>query len=667
MNHRIHESIEWLETDGLGGFACGTATTVRTRRYHSLLTCAANPPTDRAALLKGVDAWIETPEGTFALSTQRYAGGHEAPDGVRHLHSFTTDPWPVWRWRLPTGLVVEHELFLRHGAPLLAMRWRLIGPGAYARLTVRPLLAAGDMHSLRRASADFDFNARIESPTTLRWQPSPHQRAVFAATTNGAYAHEPVWYRDLLYTEERARGFDHLEDLGSPGRFRWDLAAGDAVLLLSAGDRPETSPHAPGSPVDRFHSLRADERSRRASFPTPLHRAADAYLVRRGTGRTIIAGYPWFGDWGRDTFIALRGLLLATGRLAEARDALATWGAALSEGMLPNRFTDRGDTPEFNSVDASLWFVISAGEYLSAADRWGAETGPDREIARAIASIVERYRAGTRYAIRADADGLLACGEPGQQLTWMDARANGAEVTPRTGKPVEVQALWINALAFASRLDRKWETIRDRALASFRAKFWNDERQCLYDVVDADHRAGSNDATIRPNQIFAVGGLPLALLDGERARAVVDTVERCLLTPLGLRSLAPGEAGYCARYEGSPNERDGAYHQGTVWPWLIGPFVEAWLRVRPESPENAREARCRLLGPLHEHLRDGGLGHVSEIFDAEPPRLPRGCPFQAWSVAELLRVSALLDRLEAPTGSAPQPRASAEASALVFG
>jgi len=665
MTHQLDESLEWLETDGLGGFASGTATTVRTRRYHSLLTAAASPPTDRAALLKGVDAWIETPEGTFALSTQRYAGGHEAPDGVRHLDSFAHDPWPRWRWRLPSGLVVEHDLFLKHSAPVLAMAWRLLGAAAFARLTVRPLLSACDIHSLRRGSEPFDFEAHIESPTSIRWRPSALRCPVFAATTNGAYAHEPAWYRGLLYTEERARGFDHFEDLGSPGRFRWDLASGEAVLLVSAGESPETAPEAPGSPIDRFRALRAAESARRESFPSPLHRAADAYIVRRGAGRTIIAGYPWFGDWGRDTFISLRGLLLATGRYAEARDVLATWGEALSEGMLPNRFTDLGDTPEFNSVDASLWFVVCAGEYLTAVDRWGTERGPDREIARAILAIVERYHAGTRYHIRADADGLLAAGEPGQQLTWMDARVRGVEVTARIGKPVEVQALWINALHFVSRLDRKWEHVRDRALGSFRAKFWNEERRCLFDVVDCDHRPGINDHAIRPNQIFAVGGLPVSLLEGERARAVVDAVERHLLTPMGLRSLAPGEPGYRARYEGSPDERDGAYHQGTVWPWLIGPFVEAWLRTRGETPGNARAARRELLAPLMGHLGEGGLGHVSEILDADAPRLPRGCPFQAWSVAELLRVTTLIDRI-AQDGIA-EVRVRAPAPAPAFG
>ncbi|HBS28559.1 MAG TPA: glycogen debranching protein [Phycisphaerales bacterium] len=666
MAHRLDESTEWLETDALGGFASGTAIGVRTRRYHALLTAAAKPPTDRVAHLKGLDAWIETPDGVVGLSTQRYLTGHEAPDGVRHLVSFSHEPWPTWRWRLPSGLIVEHELFLRHGSPLLAMAWRVIGAAPFARLTVRPLLGATDIHALRREGDDFDFSVHAASPACVRWRPAHDHAPVFAATSNGAYAHDPVWYRGLLYTEERARGFDHAEDLGSPGRFRWDLAEGDAVLLVSAGEAPETSALAPGSPTDRFCALRRAESARRAAFASPLHRAADAYIVQRGAGRTVIAGYPWFGDWGRDTFISIRGLLLATGRWSEARDVLCQWGGALSEGMLPNRFTDRGDTPEFNSVDASLWFVIAAGEYLSGADRWGAQSGPDRDIERAMLSIVRAYHDGTRYAIRADTDGLLSCGEPGQQLTWMDARAYGAEVTPRIGKPVEVQALWINALAFAARVERRWGPVRDRAIESFRARFWNESRGALFDVVDADHRKGANDPTIRPNQIFAVGGLPVALLEGPRARAVVESVERHLLTPVGLRSLAPTEPGYRPRYEGGPNERDGAYHQGTVWPWLIGSFVEAWVRVRGSTPHAARCASERFLAPLIEHLSEGGLGHVSEIFDAEPPRMPRGCPFQAWSTAELLRVQTLIDRI---IGDAPRHASerAPEAAPTIFG
>jgi predicted glycogen debranching enzyme len=382
------------------------------------------------------------------------------------------------------------------------------------------------------------------------------------------------------------------------------------------------------------------ELKRRSLFPARLDRSADTYLVRRGQGKTIIAGYPWFTDWGRDTFIALRGLCLALGRLDDARDILLDWAGTVSEGMLPNRFPDRGERPEYNSVDASLWYVVAVEDYFRAlaAQRRDPARDVRESLAQAVAAILAGYARGTRYGIRPDADGLLAAGEPGVQLTWMDAKIGGWVVTPRAGKPVEVQALWLNALKSAGRFSDRWQETFERGRAKFRERFWNADRGCLYDVVDVDHRPGAVDPSFRPNQVFAVGGLPELLLEGERARRVVDAVEARLWTPLGLRSLAPDEPGYMPHYDGSPARRDAAYHQGTAWPWLSGPFVEAWLRVRGATPAAKREARVRFLAPLLRHLDEYGLGHVAEIADAEPPHTPRGCPFQAWSLGELLRL-----------------------------
>jgi predicted glycogen debranching enzyme len=365
-------------------------------------------------------------------------------------------------------------------------------------------------------------------------------------------------------------------------------------------------------------------------------------LVRRGAGKTIVAGYPWFTDWGRDTFIALRGLCVATGRLDDARDILMDWAGMVSEGMLPNRFPDGGGVPEYNSVDASLWYIVAVHDYLQAAGNNVPLNVRDR-LRQTVEAILTGYAAGTRYGIRRDGDGLLAAGVPGVQLTWTDAKVGDWVVTPRIGKPVEVQALWLNALRIGASLSTKplatqWSAWYARGLDSFRARFWNESGGYLYDVVDPDHQPGAVDATLRPNQIFAVGGLPYPLLDNEPGRRVVDAVEARLLTPLGLRSLAPGSPGYAPRYEGGVLERDGAYHEGTVWPWLMGPFVEAWLRVRGNTPQAKREAKERFLAPLLRHLDEGGLGHVSEIADGDPPHTPRGTPFQAWSLGELLRV-----------------------------
>ena len=639
---------EWLETDGLGGFASGTVSGIRTRRYHALLLAATQPPAGRMVLVNGLDASVELngPAGAAApvyLSRQHYAPDTVAPSGGAELATFERDPWPTWTWQVAPGLRVSQEIFVPLGAPAAALRWRLLDPAPHAALTVRLFLSDRDFHALHHENPAFDFRGATAGPS-VRWTPYPGVPSV-TASSNGAYTEDPAWYRGFLYAEERDRGLDYVEDLASPGRFTWDLAAGEAVLLLSAG---VTEPARPGEmPGAAWRRLATAERRRRARLPSALERAAAAYVVRRGAGRTIIAGYPWFGDWGRDTLISLRGLCLATGRLTEARDILLEWAGQVSEGMLPNRFVDQGDTPEFNTVDAALWYVVAVHEYLAAAGARGAGSPSRRDRARlqaACLAIVSGYGRGTRYGIRMDGDGLLAAGEPGVQLTWMDAKVGDWVVTPRIGKPVEVQALWLNAVRIAAAWDATWTAVHDRGRLAFAERFWNDKLGRLNDVVDAEHRPGAVDASLRPNQIFAVGGLPYALLDGERACRVVEVVESTLWTPLGLRSLAPGDPQYAPHYEGGVRERDAAYHQGTAWPWLIGPFVEAWVRVRGGTAVARRQARRRFLEPLLAHLDQAGLGHISEIADAEPPHTPRGCPFQAWSVAEALRLDRVVLR-----------------------
>jgi len=627
-------TFEWLEADGLGGFASGTSAGLRSRRYHGLLLVATTPPTGRVMLVNGLEAWVDTPSGHYAISSQHYSPDIIHPDGTRRLDSFVNNPWPRWTFRLEDGTVIDQELVVQLGVPATAVSWRLREPRPDVRLGVRLLISGRDYHSTHHENATFRFDAEI-SGQRVTWRPYDGLPPI-TAITNGHYAPQPDWYRNFVYEEERTRGLDHVEDLASPGVFSFDLSAPAAMLLTTDRQLAERSETERAEIV--VENIRDGERRRRV-FPSVLHRAADSYVVQRGAGRTIVAGYPWFTDWGRDTFISLRGLCVSTGRLTEARDILLGWSGAVSEGMLPNRFPDQGDVPEFNSVDASLWYVIAVHEFLTAARASTFELTAEQQVSlrSAVDAILEGYAAGTRYGIRADADGLLACGAPGVQLTWMDAKVGDWVVTPRSGKPVEIQALWLNALWVAGHWSDRWKDLLEAGKTAFRARFWNETDGSLFDVVDVDHEPGRVDATFRPNQILAIGGLPLMLLEKPLARRVVDAVESRLVTPMGLRSLAPGSPGYAPRYEGNGAERDARYHQGTVWPWLLGPFVEAWLRVRDSSMRTRREARERFVAPLLQLAEQTG-GQLPEIADADPPHTPRGCPCQAWSVAEILRL-----------------------------
>jgi len=640
----ITPATEWLEADGLGGFAFGRIDGIRTRRYHAVLAIATTPPTGRIVLVNGFDAWVETAEGKFALSSQRYAPDVTHPDGAARIERFTRDPWPTWTYALPNGLEVVHELAMVRGAPLVALSWRL-SRAEDARLIVQPYLSGRDIHATHHENDALRFDSSVAG-RRVTWQPYGDLPPIIALA-NGEYFRDPSWYRQFQYDEERARGLDYIEDLAVPGHFTFSLD-GRAVLAFGAGSGAGTTTALPllnTSPERCWESIETSERRRRAAFPSSLHRAADDYIVSRGGGKTIIAGYPWFSDWGRDTFIALRGLCLSSAtadydRFADAREILLEWAEHVSEGMLPNLFPEVGRLPEYNSVDASLWYVIAVHEFLQLTQAERPLTASNRRaLTMAVDAIVSGYARGTRFGIRADGTGLLSAGEKGVQLTWMDAKVGDWVVTPRIGKPVEVQALWINALRIAGRRSARWAALASHAQATFVERFWNDERGFLYDVVDVDHKVGANDDRLRPNQIFAIGGIPYAVLEGEMARRVVDVVERHLWTPAGLRSLGPGEPGYIGHYRGDVRQRDGAYHQGTVWPWLVGPFVEAWLRVRADTTENRIEAASRFLGPLLRHYDVSAAGHVAEIADGDVPHTPGGCPFQAWSVGEALRLA----------------------------
>jgi glycogen debranching enzyme len=638
MDPTMDLSAEWLEADGRGGFTSGAVGLLRTRRYHALLLASATPPTGRFVLVNGIEAWAVTPAGRTALSAQAYADGTIFPDGLAHLRNFQAAPFPSWMFALPDGAAITFTIFCARDEAETVLRWTADRP---IDLAVRPLFSGRDYHALHRQNRAFAFGS-VTTEAGRTWRPYDGVPPISARGDFG-WTDEPLWYLGFCYAQERERGLDDSEDLASPGLFTWKSVR-QATLAFRAGP--------PGSrPLD------AVERAERARRSRPARDvAADAYLAARWDGRTVLAGFPWFTDWGRDTFVAIRGLLIARGRLREAADVLLAWSGCISEGMLPNRFPDVGEEPEYNSVDASLWFAVAVHELLAAG---GAEAEDAARLRVAVVAVLEGYASGARHGISLDKrDGLLRAGAPGVQLTWMDARIGDHVVTQRAGKPVEVQALWINALRAAGEWPSggRWRTLADRARASFLVAFPDPETGGLIDVLEAPDVQGGRDRRIRPNQVLAAGGLPFEVVTPELRAGIVALAERELLTPLGLRTLSPSDPDYHPRYVGGPAERDRAYHQGAAWPWLLGPFVAAWLAVhgaRPESLAMARvEARARFLAPLREHLQAAGLGHVSEVVDGDPPHHPGGCPFQAWSLGEMIRIETMLGD-EAPPGAAP--------------
>ena len=645
MNLLPETENEWLETDGLGAFASGTSSGVRTRRYHNVLMIAKNPPSERVILVNGFDVWVETPHGTFPISTQAYSDNVFWPEGFLLRRSFVSTHWPTWIYDLGQSLQIKQELFVPDRIQGTAIRWQVIGSAAGVKLHVKPFLSARDYHSMHHENDDMNLEARIQNGE-VTWQPYSDSPEIFAETT-GEFEVKPEWFRSFYYAKEDQRGLDSMEDLGCPGEFHFELEKSEAILLLGAGQKLSSQIDSADSSAERVFATVHDSELNRRQQISRVERSAEQYIVKRQDGKTIIAGYPWFTDWGRDTFIAIRGLCLTRGDHETAKSILVSWADTVSEGMIPNRFPDHGEEPEYNSVDASLWYIIAVYEYWQLLERLGIEKDAEEtsKLEAAIEAILEGYSTGTRHGIGKDEDGLIAAGEAGVQLTWMDAKVDDWVVTPRIGKPVEIQCMWINALWIAAKFSPKWKSPFENAEQSFKEKFWNEDASCLYDVVDSNHEAGQRDASIRPNQIMAVGGLPHAVISGQQAKEVLATVEDKLLTPLGLRSLGPDDPEYKSIYTGGVWQRDGSYHQGTVWPWLIGPFVEAWFNVNGKNPKTAGEAKTRFLYPLEAHLEKSGLGHISEIADASSPYQPRGCPFQAWSLSEFIRIQKLIEGL----------------------
>jgi predicted glycogen debranching enzyme len=626
-------SREWLETNGIGGFASGTVSGIGTRRYHGLLTAATRPPLGRIRTVSKFEESLIIDGTSFELSANQYPGSVH-PDGFQYIAEFCLHPFPVWRYEV-NGVELERKIFMAYGSNTTVSRWTVVSSaaGSDVRLEVRPLLGFVDYHHLQHENALFKADYDVQ-PGTVSVLPYADLPGINFGHNALSVNKTGFWYRNFEYAIERERGFDFTEDLFQPFVLSFDLSKPATVIVSTESVQANDADRLERAEIKRRNKL-ISSAGVKGEFTSQLLLAADQFLATRGDGQTVIAGYPWFSDWGRDTMISLAGLTLATNRPKIAKGILLEFSKHISEGMLPNRFPDEGEEAEYNTVDATLWYFEAVRAYVEAT---GDRAFVRKQLYSKLSEIVTWHLRGTRYDIHVDTDGLLYAGEPGVQLTWMDAKIGDEVITPRTGKAVEIQALWYNALRIMSELARrfghdgdanKFDSMADLAKLSFNALFWNEAEQCLYDVVEN----GNRDASVRPNQIFSVS-LTYPILDGDRAKAVVDKVEAELLTSVGLRSLAPRDPKYIPYYVGSPLERDSAYHQGTVWAWLIGGFIDAYRRVYPERKDRITE----IINGFRPHLSEAGLGQISEIFDAEWPHSPRGCPAQAWSVAELLRV-----------------------------
>lgn len=623
---------EWLTTNGVGGFASGTVAGANMRRYHALLVASLPPPYGRMTLLSKVEEAVTIQDTRYDLSANRYPGGVIHPEGWRFVSEFNPWPVPTWVYRVPGEAVIVKRVFMAQGKNTVYITYTLRESPSQVMLTLTPLICWKDYHSEMRQWPGFPLQ---RGPEVGGWmvRATPDSPMLRLLARGSRWTPGGWWNERLTHDREQERGLEFVEDLFCPGICTVTLRPGDTVAFIATIEpvEPEDSTLALAETLKHQESVLRVASALEEGPRRDLTLSADQFLIRTyGVRQTVIAGYPWFTDWGRDTMIALPGLCLSTGRYETAREILQGYAGYVSQGMIPNRFPDAGEEPDYNTVDATLWFIHACDRYVEATK----DKAFQKMMLPILEEIITAHQQGTRYGIGVDPqDGLLHAGQAGTQLTWMDAKIGDWVITPRVGKPVEICALWINAL----RVVANWKGARngkvltaeaERASAAFVAKFVRPDGRGLYDYLPSDE---APNLAVRPNQIIAAA-LPYTPLSDAEIRAVVEVATSDLLTPYGLRTLARTDYGYRGRYFGSPRQRDSAYHQGTVWPWLIGSFVDAYRKVHGPTADVSA-----FLTPLIDSLREYGIGGIAEVFDGDPPHHPNGCPWQAWSVAEVLR------------------------------
>jgi predicted glycogen debranching enzyme len=649
---------EWLLTNGFGSYAASTVPGVNTRKYHGLLVAALNPPGDRTVCFSKLDEDVVVGDKTFRLGANEFRDTF-FPEGYKLIRQFQLNPYPSYIYDA-SNVVVKKIIFLPKNKNATVVLYNISNRNAQtATLKLYPLLTCRYFHTVvNRNQIPLNFTTKVSSRgfhvSFLRPEATLH-----CQVTEGQFVEGLNWVDRLHYRDESSRGEADLDDCFQPGYFMVQVAGGDEkefaltcavsreaqevkVMLDSVGETIQEIKTSYTLDLDEKLDLLSNFYASHSSVPMSdwlgwVLMAADSFVVQDSLGqKSVLAGYHWFESWGRDSFISLPGLLLVTGRYSDAKDILVNYMRYLKGGLIPNFVADKTGVPVYNTVDATLWYINAVLQYVKYTGDYGFVRS---ELWQSLQSIIENHRRGTMFGIKVDSDGLLL---HGPRLTWMDAAVEGDVVTPRVGKAVEIQALWYNALKTMemlaakfkdSHLSREYAAMAELARRSFNMKFWNPQLGYLYDVVDSS----GSDASLRPNQIFTVS-LDYCMLDKEMCRQVVDVVNRELVTPYGLRTLSLNDPKFVGKCFGDRRSRDSAYHNGTIWPWLLGPYVSAYLKVNDYSDAVRKVALEKLVLPLFSvSIHTGGLGTVSEIYDCEPPNEPRGCISQAWSVAEPLR------------------------------